>query len=161
MDSHPITAKVWVTVGWYIPLILLIDQLKSLWFMGHIDKLLMPVPTNWRLAYRCRHSSPLTTLGGAMRFNLSASILATNHQHLPKLNRCIDATIELQCPKCDNTQLISTVKIAPKNSIAALWRPPFQVLNNAEPLMRTGTQSPKVIHAKQLLSPPRYLFINQ
>lgn len=36
MDFTPIIAQVWGTLGWFIPLMLLIGLLKSPWAKGHI-----------------------------------------------------------------------------------------------------------------------------
>jgi hypothetical protein len=40
MDFTPIIAQVWGTLGWVIPLMLLIGLLKSPWAKGHIGELL-------------------------------------------------------------------------------------------------------------------------
>ena len=38
MDFTPIIAQVWGTLGWFIPLMLLIGLLKSPWAKGHIGE---------------------------------------------------------------------------------------------------------------------------
>ncbi len=60
MDFTPIIAQVWGTLGWFIPLMLLIGLLKSPWAKGHIGELLVGcLPIG-----RCLHNVTVNTPEG-------------------------------------------------------------------------------------------------
>ena len=67
MDFTPIIAQVWGTLGWVIPLMLLIGLLKSPWAKGHIGELLVRLFAHWQLdkqTYRRLHNVTLNTPDG-------------------------------------------------------------------------------------------------
>ncbi|WP_312702669.1 nuclease-related domain-containing protein [Stutzerimonas nitrititolerans] len=64
MDFTPLIAQVWDTLGWVIPLMLLISLLKSPWAKGHIGELLVRLFAHWQLdkqTYRRLHNVTLNT----------------------------------------------------------------------------------------------------
>ncbi|MDB6048713.1 MAG: hypothetical protein JWR17_1459 [Pseudomonas sp.] len=72
MDFTPIVAKLWGTLGWFIPLMLLIGLLKSRWAKGHIGELLVRLFAHWQLdkqAYRRLHNVTLSTLDGTTQID--------------------------------------------------------------------------------------------
>ena len=72
MDSSPIIAQVWGTLGWVIPLMLLIGLLKSPWAKGHIGELLVRLFAHWQLdkqTYRRLHNVTLHTPDGTTQID--------------------------------------------------------------------------------------------
>ncbi|MCO1765383.1 Nuclease-related domain protein [Pseudomonas aeruginosa] len=72
MDFTPIIAQVWSTLGWTIPLALLIGLLKSPWAKDHPGELLVGVFTRCQLAqqtYRRLHNVTLNTPDGSTQID--------------------------------------------------------------------------------------------
>ena len=72
MDFTPIIAQVWGTLGWVIPLMLLIGLLKSPWAKGHIGELLVRLFAHWQLdkqTYRRLHNVTLNTPDGTTQID--------------------------------------------------------------------------------------------
>ena len=72
MDFTPIIAQVWGTLGWFIPLMLLIGLLKSPWAKGHIGELLVRLFAHWQLdkqTYRRLHNVTLNTPDGTTQID--------------------------------------------------------------------------------------------
>ncbi|MGY2167139.1 NERD domain-containing protein [Pseudomonas gingeri] len=72
MDFTPLIAQLWVTFGWFIPLILLIALLKSPWAKGHIGELLVRLFAHWQLdkqTYRHLHNVTLSTPDGTTQID--------------------------------------------------------------------------------------------
>ncbi len=67
MDFTPVIAQVWGTLGWFIPLMLLIGLLKSPWAKGYIGELLVRLFAHWQLdkqTYRRLHNVRLNKPDG-------------------------------------------------------------------------------------------------
>ena len=121
MDFTPIIAQVWGTLGWFIPLMLLIGLLKSPWAKGHIGELLVRLFAHWQLdkqTYRRLHNVTLNTPDGTTQIdhvflspygifvletkNMSGWIFGSEKQPqwTQKLyKRTFTATPELQAPQ--------------------------------------------------------------
>jgi restriction system protein len=72
MDFTPIIAQVWGTLGWFIPLMLLIGLLKSPWAKGHIGELLVRLFAHFQLdkqVYRRLHNVTLNTPDGTTQID--------------------------------------------------------------------------------------------
>lgn len=72
MDFTPVIAQVWGKLGWFIPLMLLIDLLKSPWAKGHIGELLVRLFAHWQLdkqTYRRLHNVTLNTPDGTTQID--------------------------------------------------------------------------------------------
>ena len=72
MDFTPIIAQVWGTLGWFIPLMLLIGLLKSPWGKGHIGELLVRLFAHLQLdkqTYRRLHNVTLNTPDGTTQID--------------------------------------------------------------------------------------------
>lgn len=72
MDFTPIIAQAWGTLGWVIPLMLLIGLLKSPWAKGHIGELLVRLFAHWQLdkqTYRRLHNVTLNTPDGTTQID--------------------------------------------------------------------------------------------
>jgi hypothetical protein len=72
MDFTPIIAQVWGTLGWFIPLMLLIGLLKSPWAKGQIGELLVRLFAHWQLdkqTYRRLHNVTLNTPDGTTQID--------------------------------------------------------------------------------------------
>jgi len=72
MDFTPLIAQVWDTLGWVIPLMLLISLLKSPWAKGHIGELLVRLFAHWQLdkqTYRRLHNVTLNTPDGTTQID--------------------------------------------------------------------------------------------
>ncbi len=81
MDSSPIIAQVWGTLGWVIPLMLLIGLLKSPWAKGHIGELLVRLFAHWQLdkqTYRRLHNVTLNTQTAPRRSTTYSSRLTAS-----------------------------------------------------------------------------------
>lgn len=72
MDFPPVIAQDWSTVGWFIPLMLLISLLKSLWGKGHTGEILVRLLVHWqldKLIYRRLHNVTLNTPDGTTQID--------------------------------------------------------------------------------------------
>jgi restriction system protein len=72
MDFTPVIAQVWGTLGWFIPLMLLIGLLRSPWVKGHIGELLVRLFAHWQLdkqTYRRLHNVTLNTPDGTTQID--------------------------------------------------------------------------------------------
>jgi restriction system protein len=72
MDFTTITAQIWGTLGWFIPLMLLIGLLKSPWAKGQIGELLVRLFAHWQLdkqTYRRLHNVTLNTPDGTTQID--------------------------------------------------------------------------------------------
>ena len=72
MDFTPVIAQVWGTLGWFIPLMLLIGLLKSPWAKGQIGELLVRLFAHWQMdkqTYRRLHNVTLSTPDGTTQID--------------------------------------------------------------------------------------------
>lgn len=72
MDFTPVITQAWGTLGWFIPLMLLIGLLKSPWAKGHIGELLVRLFAHWQLdkqTYRRLHNVTLNTPDGTTQID--------------------------------------------------------------------------------------------
>ena len=72
MDFPPVIAQDWSTVGWFIPLMLLIGLLKSPWAKGQIGELLVRLFAYWPLdkqTYRRLHNVTLNMPDGTTQID--------------------------------------------------------------------------------------------
>ncbi|HFQ8138572.1 TPA: NERD domain-containing protein [Pseudomonas aeruginosa] len=72
MDFPPVIARDWSTVGWFIPLMLLIGLLKSPWAKGQIGELLVRLFAYWPLdkqTYRRLHNVTLNMPDGTTQID--------------------------------------------------------------------------------------------
>jgi hypothetical protein len=72
MDFTPIIAQAWDTLGWLIPLMLLIGLLKSSWAKGYIGELLVRLFAHRQLdkqTYRRLHNVTLNTCDGSTQID--------------------------------------------------------------------------------------------
>jgi len=72
MNLTLIIAQLWGTLGWFIPLMLLIGLFKSPWAKGHIGELLVRLFAHWQLdrqTYRRLHNVTLSTPDGTTQID--------------------------------------------------------------------------------------------
>lgn len=97
MDFTSIIAQVWGTLGWFIPLILLIGLLKSPWAKGHIGELLVRLFAHWQLdeqTYRRLHNVTLNTPDGTTQIDHVHLPLRQNYKHLKALEATLGVNPE-------------------------------------------------------------------
>ncbi len=72
MDFTLVMAQIWSTVGWLVPLMLVIGLLKSPWAKGQIGELLVRIFAHWQLdqsTYRRLHNVTLNTPDGTTQID--------------------------------------------------------------------------------------------
>ncbi|EIU3494365.1 NERD domain-containing protein [Pseudomonas aeruginosa] len=72
MDFSPVIAPLWGTLGWLVPLALLIGLLKSPWAKGYVGELLVRLFAHWqldKLIYRRLHNVTLNTPDGTTQID--------------------------------------------------------------------------------------------
>jgi uncharacterized paraquat-inducible protein A len=119
MDFCPIVARVWGSLGCFIPAVLLIGLLKSPWAKDYIGISLIELFAHYKPDRHRYHRL----------YNVT---LATHCAHVQNLKRRHDPTAERQCPKCSSALLMRTAKSERRqdNSLGMLGVPKSRTLRS-------------------------------